>query len=99
MVWERCVRSAPVKLISNIKHILALPQDVFRLAIVNRGWRQQAYPRVTMLSVVPPETERKHDVLDRTQSGPGTPADTLGFGIGSRKRDCRLRRAADYAFS
>jgi hypothetical protein len=33
-----------VKLISNIEHILALPQDVFRLAIVNRGWRQQAYP-------------------------------------------------------
>ena len=29
MVWERFGRSAPVKLISNIEHILALPQDVF----------------------------------------------------------------------
>jgi hypothetical protein len=44
-----------VKSISNIEHFLALPQDIFRLAIVNRGWRQQAYPRVTMLSVVPPK--------------------------------------------
>jgi hypothetical protein len=44
-----------VKSISNIEHFLALPQDIFRLAIVNRGWRQQAYPRVMMLSVVPPK--------------------------------------------
>src|SRR5207248_4670182 len=44
-----------VKLVSNIEHILALPQDVFRLAIVNRGWRQQAYARMTVLVVVPPK--------------------------------------------
>jgi hypothetical protein len=44
-----------VTLVSNIEHILTLPQDALRLAIVNRGWRQQAYPRVTMLSVVPPK--------------------------------------------
>ena len=44
-----------VTLVSNIEHILALPQDVFRLAIVNRGWRQQAYAGVTMLFVVPPK--------------------------------------------
>jgi len=31
-----------VTLVSNIEHLLALPQDVFRLAIVNRGGRQQA---------------------------------------------------------
>src|SRR5205807_1790722 len=44
-----------VKLVSNIEHILALPQDVFRLAIVNRGWRQQAYAGMTVLVVVPPK--------------------------------------------
>jgi hypothetical protein len=44
-----------VTLVSNIEHLLALPQDAFRLAIVNRGWRQQAYARVTVLFVVPPK--------------------------------------------
>src|SRR5258708_18644047 len=42
-----------VALVSNIEHILALPQDVFRLTIVNRRWGQQAYPGVTVLLVVP----------------------------------------------
>jgi hypothetical protein len=42
-----------VALISNIEHVLALPQDVFRLTRVNRRGRQQAYPGVTVLSVVP----------------------------------------------
>jgi len=42
-----------VALVSKIEHILALPQDVFRLTIVNRRWRQQAYPGVTVLLVVP----------------------------------------------
>jgi hypothetical protein len=41
-----------VALVSNIEHILALWQDVFRLTIVNRRWRQQAYPGVTVLLVV-----------------------------------------------
>src|SRR6202011_447180 len=44
-----------VTLVSNIEYILALPQCVFRLAIVNRRWRQQAYAGVTVLLVVPPK--------------------------------------------
>src|ERR1022692_3442390 len=44
-----------VTLVSNIEYILALPQCVFRLAIVNRRWRQQAHARVTVLIVVPPK--------------------------------------------
>src|SRR5207302_9343059 len=44
-----------VTLVSNIERILALPQDVFRLTIVNRRWRQQAYAGVTVLFVVPPK--------------------------------------------
>ena len=44
-----------VTLVGNSEHILALPQDVFRLAIVNRRWRQQAYAGVTVLFVVPPK--------------------------------------------
>src|SRR5438445_7790637 len=42
-----------VTLVSNIEHILALPQEVFRLTIVNRRWRQQAHAGVTVLLVVP----------------------------------------------
>jgi hypothetical protein len=37
------------------RYILALPQCVFHLAIVNRRWRQQAYAGVTVLVVVPPK--------------------------------------------
>jgi hypothetical protein len=44
-----------VTLVSNIEHILALPQEVFRLTIVNHRWCQQAYPGVTVLLVVPPK--------------------------------------------
>jgi hypothetical protein len=44
-------------------------------------------------------SDKKHDCLGCTQSGPGTPADTSWFGIGSRSKDYRPRRAADYAFS
>jgi len=44
-----------VTLVSNIEHILALPQDVFRLAIVNRRWRQQTDAGMTVLFVVPPK--------------------------------------------
>src|SRR2546430_13634680 len=44
-----------VTLVGNIEHLLALPQEVFRLTIVNHRWRQQAYPRVTVLPVVPPK--------------------------------------------
>jgi len=44
-----------MKLVSNIEHILALPQNIFRLTIVNRRWRQQAYAGVTVLVVVPPK--------------------------------------------
>jgi hypothetical protein len=36
-------------LVSNIEHILALPQDVFSLSIVTHHWRQQAYAGVTVL--------------------------------------------------
>jgi len=90
-----------VTLVSNIEYILALPQCVFHLAIVNRRWRQQAYAGVTVLVVVPPKKSLTESttVLDATQSGPGTPADISWFGIGSRKRDCRPTREADYAFS
>jgi hypothetical protein len=38
-----------VTLESNIEHTLALPQNIFRLAMVNRRWRQQAYAGVTVL--------------------------------------------------
>ena len=57
LVWFRGAshEALRVKLVSNIEHILALPQDVFRLAIVNRGWRQQADARMTVLVVVPRE--------------------------------------------
>ena len=44
-----------VTLVSNIEYFLALPKCVFRLAIVNRRWRQQAYAGVTVLFVVPPK--------------------------------------------
>jgi len=37
-----------VTLVSSIEHILALPQEVFGLTIVNRRWHQQAYAGVTM---------------------------------------------------
>src|SRR5207253_10351352 len=33
---------------SNIEHLLALPQEVFHLTIVNRRWRQQAYAGVSV---------------------------------------------------
>ena len=55
MVWSASYEALRVTLVSNIEHILALPQDAFRLAIVNRGWRQQAYARMTVLVVVPPK--------------------------------------------
>ena len=55
VLWSASHEALRVKLVSNIEHILALPQDVFRLAIVNHGWRQQAYARVTVLVVVPPK--------------------------------------------
>jgi hypothetical protein len=38
-----------VALLNNIENILALPPDVLSLTIVNRRWRQQAYPGVTVL--------------------------------------------------
>jgi hypothetical protein len=40
-------------MVSNVEHILALPQNVFRLPIVNRRWRQQTYAGVTVLLVIP----------------------------------------------
>ena len=40
-------------LVSNVEHILALPQKVFRLTIVNRRWRQQTYTGMTVLLVIP----------------------------------------------
>jgi hypothetical protein len=56
-------------MVSNVEHILALPQNVFRLPIVNRHWRQQTYAGVTVLLVIPLKktlTERTTvlDVLD-----------------------------------
>jgi len=41
-----------VALVSNIEYVLALPQSVFRLPIVNRGWRQQADTGVTLFLIV-----------------------------------------------
>src|SRR5258708_5937729 len=55
-----------VKLVGRIEYILAAPQNVFRLSIVNRGWRQQAYAGVTVFFVIPTKktlTERT-TVLD-----------------------------------
>ena len=88
-----------VTLVSNIEHILALPQDVFRLAIVNRGWRQQAYAGMTVLVVVPPKKTLTESttVLDAPKAVRNS-GHTSWFGIGSRKRDCRPRRAVDYEF-
>ena len=90
-----------VTLVSNIEHILPLPQDAFRLAIVNHGWRQQAYARVTMLFVIPPKKTLTESatVLDAPKAVRELRPILSGFGIGSRKRDCRPRRAADYASS
>src|SRR5207248_935603 len=89
-----------VKLVSNIEHILALPQDVFRLAIVNRGWRQQGYAGMTVLVVVPPKKTLRESttVLDAPKAVREL-RHTLGFGIGFRKRDYRPTRVAGYAFS
>src|SRR6202008_288606 len=42
-----------MKLVSNIEHILALPQNVFRLAIVHHRRRKQAQAGVAMFLVVP----------------------------------------------
>jgi hypothetical protein len=58
-----------VTLVSNIEHLLALPQDAFRLAIVNRGWRQQAYARVTVLFVVPPKKTLTETYLRNIEEG------------------------------
>jgi len=59
-----------VTLVSNSEHILALPQDVFRLTIVSRRWRQQAYAGVTVLLVVPPKKTLTESttVLDAPQA-------------------------------
>ena len=42
-----------VTLVSNIEHILALPQNVFRLAIVHHRRREQAQAGMAMFSVIP----------------------------------------------
>jgi hypothetical protein len=53
--WVFPLKKFRSRIASNIEHILALPQNVFRLTIVNRRWRQQAYAGVTVLLVVPPK--------------------------------------------
>jgi len=53
--WSASYETLRVTLVSNIEYILALPQCVFHLAIVNRRWRQQAYAGVTVLVVVTPK--------------------------------------------
>jgi hypothetical protein len=84
VVWERSYEALRVTLVSNVEHILALPQKVFRLTMVNRRWRQQTYAGVTVLLVIPlkKNSDRKHDCLGYTQNGPGSPADISWFGIG-----------------
>ncbi len=42
-----------MKLVGNIEHFLALPQNVFRLAIVHHRRRKQAQAGVAMFLVVP----------------------------------------------
>ncbi len=42
-----------MKLVSNIEHFLALPQNVFRLAIVDHRRREQAQAGMAMFSVIP----------------------------------------------
>jgi hypothetical protein len=54
-VGALCTKALRVTLVSNIEHILALPQGFFRLAIVNRGWHQQAYAGMAVFVVVPPK--------------------------------------------
>jgi hypothetical protein len=101
VVWERFVRSAPGDVGKQhrahpgvaarrfpLDHSEPSPASTSRCR--NDGARRCTTEK---------NSDRKHDCPGCTQSGPGTPADISGFGIGSRKRDCRPRRAADYAFS
>src|SRR6266403_189919 len=44
-----------VTLVSKIEHILTLPQDALRLAIVNRGWRPLWLPLHCAAAAKPPE--------------------------------------------
>ena len=87
--------------ISDIENGLALFENERGLVVVDHGRGEQPRPGVTVLVVVPPKKTLTESatVLDAPESGPGTPADTSGFGTGSRKTDCRRRRAADYASS
>ena len=84
-----------MKLVSNIEHILALPQDVFHLAIVNRRWRQQAYAGVTVLLVVPPKKTLTESttVLDASKAvrelRPILQGSELALGKGIVVRDVR----------
>ena len=55
MVWERFVRSAPGDVGKQHRAHPGVAARRFRLAIVNRRWRQQADARVPVLFVVPPE--------------------------------------------
>jgi len=86
-----------VKWVSNIKHILALPQESFPLTISETVAGLTSLSGVTVLLVVTSEknSDRKHDCPD-APNGPGT---RRYFRVGwLSERDCHQRRAADYAF-
>jgi len=99
--WSASYETLRVTLVSNIEHILAFAAVSFPLghsepSLASTSLRRSDGARRCTTEKIP---DRKHDCPGCTQSGPGTPADISWFGIGSRKRDCRPTREADYAFS
>ena len=100
MVWERFVRSAPGDVGRQHRAHPGVAAGCFPL--------DHSEPSLASTSLrlsdgalrctTEKNSDRKHDCPGCTQSDPGTPADISWFGIGSLSKDCRQRRAADYAF-
>jgi hypothetical protein len=97
--WSASYEALRVTLVSNIEHILALPQGVFRLAIVNRGWRQQAYAGMTVLVVVPPKKTLTESttVLDAAKAVRELRPIFHGSELALGKEDCRPTHEAGEA--
>lgn len=72
MAWARSSQASRVRLVSNVEHILVLPQNVFHLTIVSHAGSHEAYRGVPVLFVIlPKKTDRNHDC-------PGCPAKRSG---------------------
>ena len=87
MVWERFVRSAPGDVGKQHRvhpgvAVVRFPLGHSEPSLASTSLRQSDGAR---RCTTEKNSDRKRDCPGCTQSGPGTPADTLGFGIGSRK--------------